>query len=414
MAALISIGILKLIKSIVLLLSGSLVSSLLTFLTHAILARNLSAAEFGTLISNINIALMLAPLVALGGDVYFLKKVCSENVESKELNVSWLSYFLISSIISVSIYCFISDEKLWFLFSIVFSQSILNYTVAQYQSLLQYNKVSLLLLMQSLIRVLLVLIMLYFDSFNFYNASFVYFFVSIFVIFTCSYLLYGNFPKVFSINFFEVFRFAKNAAPFGFTGLLHLFYFQSSIVIVNKVDQVASGLYAVAFSLITAAFILPSVIYQKYFLPKIHIISNADNVEMQEKEIFFKGFTAMFILGGVGALSFYFLSDLLVIKLFGEDYIGAVQFVKILSACVFFRYVSSNLGVFLISKELVVKKNYIMLVCCSLSVITTSYVVINYNAIYSAYIFVCAEALLMVLFFICVFKEKTYIFKKDS
>src|SRR3546814_17598760 len=67
------------------------------------------------------------------------------------------------------------------------------------------------------------------------------------------------------------------AWPFGAAGIFHLIYFQSNIILLKYIrGDEAEGVYNVAFVIMSAVYLIPSVIYQKFPLPKIHLWSNPD------------------------------------------------------------------------------------------------------------------------------------------
>src|SRR3546814_20633552 len=65
----------------------------------------------------------------------------------------------------------------------------------------------------------------------------------------------------------------------------------------------AAGVYNVAFVIMSAVYLIPSVIYQKFLLPKIHILANHDQetfVKAYEKGrlfMFLTGIAAMMFVG---------------------------------------------------------------------------------------------------------------------
>src|SRR5690606_15922288 len=63
----------------------------------------------------------------------------------------------------------------------------------------------------------------------------------------------------------------RGAWPFALSGMFYLVYYQSDVVLVGWLDgPEAAGVYNVAFAVMAAVFMLPSVVHQKYLLPKLH------------------------------------------------------------------------------------------------------------------------------------------------
>jgi O-antigen/teichoic acid export membrane protein len=198
----------------------------------------------------------------------------------------------------------------------------------------------------------------------------------------------------------------KEAHPFGIGVFLHLIYFQSAILILGKISGTAyAGLFSVAFTIVTLAYLLPGVIFQKYLLPKVHQLTAKGEVD-RLFTIFGQGFRLMLMSGLSLAIVFYFFADVLILTIFGQEYTDAIIVLKGLSFCIFLRYLSSSAGVFLVSGELIKKKNQYMLLCALFSVTSNVLLVPFYGIKAAVFTTLLSEIMLLSMFFYGVFHHK--------
>nr|WP_279611081.1 oligosaccharide flippase family protein [Vibrio gelatinilyticus] len=387
------------------LFSSTIFSSVLTLLTQTIVASELGPEAFGIFSSSLALVMLLSPIIAMGSDGYLLKFVTNYDHDLSRFNFNWIIYFILTSFPAVSVFLLIDLSQSSYLLILMISQSLINFSVAILQSKNHFISVSVLLILQSFSRILaLVLLILFTDNVTINIVIILYVFVAILMVTICLILLNkhgfgfkfitkGQFKK------YELLSFIKSAAPFGFTTLLHLAYFQSDIIIINRLfSSEEAGLYSAAFMILTAAYMIPSVLYQKYFLPIAHQISSAGDL-IREFNYFRKGAKYIFLLSLLTAGSYYLLSDFIVMKIYGEDYVVSSMYIKVLSICIVFRFLSSNSGVFLMTKDLVHKKNKYMFICAVFNITFNFILIPRYGAIAAATTTILTEILLCVLFY---------------
>lgn len=400
----------NLFKTILILLSSTMLSSIFTFVTQVTVARYLYPEEFGLVIASLTLVVLIAPLLAIGLDGYLLKHFAKyDGISVGFINTSF-KYFLCSIPPTFVLFFFVGSDIGIFFYLLVVSQFFINITIALKQVEGSFNKVSVILTFQSFIRLALLLPFVILSNISVNIVYFVYVFSSLIVI-VFTYIQIKKTIKVsveedcYKISLKQLFL---NSYPFGIGVFLHLIYFQSAILILGKLDSAASaGLYGVAFTILTLAYLVPGVVFQRYFLPEIHRLTEKGK-HKELMHIFSNGFMMMLILGVVGTLLFKILSEHVIYYSFGDNYLDSVLILKTLSICILLRYLSSSAGVFLVSGALVVKKNKYMAICAFFNFLLNIILIPSYGIFAAVYVTICSEVILMLLFFRGVFKYKFF------
>lgn len=395
-------------KNIILLFSGSIFSSGITFFSQMILARSLTPIEFGEFNSTLSLALILAPIIGMGVDGYLLKYKASHGNGVRDYIICSLRYAVISGLITGLIFLLIFDgHKYGCLFvSIAISQFFINLCVALYQIKEKYKGVTYWLTMQSCLRFSGIIILSYYHITNVSFYYILYTLTAVILIISALFIIKKEYDSYDTSKFnLTTKQLALESAPFGVGVLFHLIYFQSDIVLINNmISSESAGIYSVAFTIISATYLLPSTIYQKYLLPRIHILSETDEEGLEK--LFKKGNGLMLVAGGGIALLMFLFSSILVELLFGYEYETASDYIKCLAICIVFRYMSSNLGVFLLVDNLVSKRNLYMFITALINIIA-NFLFIPKFGVYGAVIStIISEMLLFILFLFGLVKYK--------
>ena len=399
------------IKIIFILLTSTLISSLSSFLIQINIAKNFNPESFGEFNAAISLVILLSPLIAMGLDGYLLKYYSEKKGAIKKFNIYSVKYFCISLVPCFLIYLLLSSNFGLLFFIVVISQSLTNISVAHCQVRGLYKIVSALLSIQAIFRLTGVFTLIYLDKVTPGEIYWLYVLVSIIIIsISLIVIFHCNKRSVIECNQDNSFLvYIKNSYPFGLAVFFHLIYFQSDILILNKLySSEYAGYYSAAFTVLISAYLIPSVIYQKYLLPKIHHINT--NNPNDEKLVFKFGFKLMLLSGFFITCVFFFFSSQIICFVFGEQYKSAAEILSLLSFCILFRYLSSNAGVFLVTGDLIkIKNNYMAI--CALSNISLNLVFIpKYGATGAAYTTIFTEILLCILFYFGVNKYKFKIF----
>ncbi|HAS8400528.1 polysaccharide biosynthesis C-terminal domain-containing protein [Vibrio vulnificus] len=395
------------IKIIFLLLTSSIISSLASFLTQMNIASNFNPESFGELNSAISLVVLLSPLLAMGVDGYLLKYYSDNDGAIRKFNIYSGKYFILSLIPCFVIYALLASDFGFSFFIIVVSQSMINLAVAHCQARGLYKLVSVLLSIQAIFRLVGVFILIILNQITPELVYWLYVcigsFVMILSLFVIVFLNINNHCELTEDCGFS--SFLKKSYPFGMAVFFHLIYFQSDILILNKLySSEYAGYYSAAFTVVISAYLIPSVIYQKYLLPKIHHISLKEPTK--EKNVFNDGFKLMLIIGVLVTAFFYIFSSDVINLVFGNKYDNSSEILSLLSICILFRYLSSNAGVFLVTGELIKIKNKYMAACALFNVVLNLMFVPYYGAVGAAYTTILTEILLCTLFYLGVNKYK--------
>lgn len=401
-------------KAISLLLSSTILSSFFTFLAQLITARNLSPNDFGILISSLTLVVLVSPILAMGLDGYLLKHYAQEKCIGRGLVKVSILYIIVTIFPSLVIFILIGSDIGTLFYFLVISQLFINLAIALRQVERNFKKVSFILSVQSLVRLSLLILLVLLAEVTLKKAYFVYVFSSVVVLLIMSFNIFdslkilGNSSSASidkKINLKFIFF---NAYPFGVGVFLHLIYFQSAILLLGKLDSAESaGIYGVAFTILTLAYLIPGVVFQRYLLPKVHDLTEAKDIK-KLMLIFSKGFKLMLLGGVVFSIFFYFISELIIILAFGNEYEDAVRVLQSLSICILFRYLSSSAGVFLVSGNLITKKNYYMSICAVFNVSLNFILIPIYGVSAAIFVTILSEVFLMLLFFRGAFKHKFF------
>jgi len=138
--------------------------------------------------------------------------------------------------------------------------------------------------------------------------------------------------------------------PFGLSSVFHLVYFQSSIILLERLDSGhAAGVYNVAFAVMTAIFLLPTVIYTKYLLPKMHRWAEHDRGRFLA--VYRSGNVLMVLMGLVIMAVLMLAAPWVVRCFFGAKYMAAVELLRVLAITVPVRFLAASAGGTLVTQD---------------------------------------------------------------
>ncbi|WP_387691249.1 oligosaccharide flippase family protein [Photorhabdus sp. RM71S] len=399
---------------------GSLLGAILGFLCQVILARNLTPTALGNYSAIFFLITTIAPLCGFGISQYWLKIFGQHGWQGmswvplslKFINISTLSIlvFLIfwGALIERSISLKLTAMIMSF---IIFGQLAIELTSAILQLEEKYNQLAIWQLLQPLLRFIFLFIINYIMNIPFNLPIIATVYVSVALIIgtiggiKVNQFKKGNFnlqghkktkkEREFNISVKTI---MKGAAPYGFSGLFYLIYFQLSIVLVKYlISPDAAGYYNIAFVFISAAMILPNVIYQKFLLPKLHRWAYHD------KHLFYQSFIkGNYIMGGLGIivmLTIWFLTPHLIPLFFGIEYYSAVKITQFLSINIPIVYIASSAGSILLTQNNMIHKVKYMGLSALLSLIL-NLILIPHLGITGAIItnIICNSFLLIIYF----------------
>ena len=187
---------------------------------------------------------------------------------------------------------------------------------------------------------------------------------------------------------------ALAAWPFGAAGVFYLIYFQSDIVLIKYlVNESAAGLYNVAFVVMTAIYLLPSVVYQKFLLSRLHRWAHHDVEKLHQT--YRVGNLIMLLLGSGAMMMLWLLAPLVLPWMFGDDYLGAVPLLMILAIAAPFRFLASSAGAMLVTRNHIRHKVFLMGGAAIFNIVLNFALIPQYGAKGAAASTVMTEALVM-------------------
>lgn len=293
----------KAFNAIALLWLGALFGAGLAFLTQIVLARKLGSEEYGVFSAVLAMVTLVTPLAGFGVPQLWLKVFGQEGWKAIRWFKSSFKFVGTSTIIvllSLFLWAFFGnhDQLTRMLILIISLYVIGQVSVELVSSKLQleerYIYFAVWQFLPHFSRFFLVCIL----AFGFSgwatpeNIAYLYAFVAIVFSFAGVIQLLvmskGNFSlkghgkkEVIQFHIPDIIILFKNAWPFGLAGIFHLIYFQSDIILLEYLTGAEStGIYNVAFVVMVAVYLLPSVIYQKFMLPKLHPCSRIRGQEI--------------------------------------------------------------------------------------------------------------------------------------
>lgn len=423
------------IRSIMLLWAGSVGGGILTFLNQVVQARELGPAAYGTFAAALGIVMLLSPLASFGLGGLWLRLFGLEGWNAMRWLRRSLQYALLSTtlvILAVMVWAITgphdqqTGQIIAILSVVVVGQASLELISARLQLEGRYRQLSLWQFTPHLLRLLLLVALVWAarDKVTPWLVALIYSSISVAMtiagiammrkMYHGEFHLTGHGPNpehrlaTSSVGIREV---AAQAWPFGAAGVFHLIYFQSDIILLKYMQSdEAAGLYGVAYTIMAAAYILPSVVYQKFLLPKIHRWAVHDKDRFRES--FRTGSRVMVILGIVTMVAIMLLSPVVVPALFGNGYGYSVDLLYILALAAPIRFLATSVGSVLVTQNFMKLKVKLMGLTAAVNVALNIILIPLYGATGAAISTVASEVLLLTLYFCGVriyFKEQNEI-----
>ncbi|MFW1561066.1 oligosaccharide flippase family protein [Vibrio parahaemolyticus] len=381
------------------------------------IAKQLNVDEFGSFSAAYNMVMLLSPLAGLGIQQVLLRLYGEYGSSASKGKKTYISYILLTTIIanillfSISFLIYGGDKTgfiLRVLSIIIVAQLMLQLLNTKYQIEGNYKSYSILNFTYIASRLIVIYLLVLFGfSFNIVTLSLSYSMLAFFFIVYATVNLYGfeNRLKLNSNKNLEPYDSTeinvKNVFSlgwmYGFSGILYLIYYQSDIIIIEYfISSKSAGLYTVSYIIISVAYILPSVVFQKYLLPIVHRWYYEKNENII---LIFKVWTPIsFLIGFFIAIFIYFISEYLVGYFFGESYLEALSYIYLLVFCIPIKFASTCLGL-LFSLEVLIKRKFqIMCFVAALNLVLNVLLIPSYGAVWAAYTTVISEFLILLFF----------------
>nr|PCI58033.1 MAG: hypothetical protein COB45_01760 [Gammaproteobacteria bacterium] len=417
------------VKSLSFLWSGSLIGSGSTFLTFILLAKVLGPQDFGSFSSVLSLINLFTLAAVFGLSQLWLKLFGSFGWEAiswvkPSLRFSLMILFISSAVLTI--WSFIgphdANTKHLTLVMIVFlfSNVSLQFVISKFQLEEAYSKISLIQVIPNLLRLILVYTFSVYttEKFTVIYVGYIYAFIAFFTIIFNSRQLFslsnghidlkGHKRKKKlsnnSINFRNIYR---ETWPFALSTIFAFIYIQSDIILLKYISgDSEAGYYNVSFVIISALLMFPSIIFSKFLLPKYHRWAKLDKDKLFL--VYKKSNIIMLFTGGLGLFVMFFIHKTLVIQFFGREYIDSLGSLKIMILTIPIYFLSYSVGATLITGEYMRVKVKVMGGVALLNILLNIIFIPSYGAQGAAFTTLISNA---VLLFLYIYIAKKVVFK---
>lgn len=422
----------KAFNAFALLWLGTLLGAGLAFLIQIVLARKLGSEHFGIFSAVLAMVTLVTPLAGFGVSQLWLKVFGQEGWNAKQWLSSSFQFVILSTVIVlISLFCWaflgnhneITRTLIVILSFYIVGQVSIELVSSKLQLEERYLYLAIWQFLPHFLRFLLTSILLFgFSSWTtLTDIAYAYALVSIVFLLAGivqlthmkkdNFKLIGHTKKSSTDNLnITMVNILQNAWPFGLAAFFHLIYFQSDIILIKyMVGDNDAGIYNVAFTIMVAVYMFPSVLYQKFLLPKLHRWANHDKDKFHE--VYRKGNIAMLILGIIAMLLIWMLSSWAISFLFGYEYQESVIILDILAVSSPIIFVAFSAGATLVTQEHMKLKIKYMGTVALINLVLNFIFIPIYGAIGAAVATVVSNLILLMLYY---YGAQKYVFKKGG
>lgn len=406
---------------------GTGVGALSIFMTSIVLARNTNPEVFGNYSAIYVTVTTLAPLCGFGISQYWLKIFGQHGAYGLVWIRSSISFVLISTslvfIVLITWFVITLETSYLKIVAIILTFVILKTLVTELLNTTlqiegQYLFLSIWHFFQASILLIALIGLIYLSdiTLNELSISIIQFSVTIFLIVIATPIIYAFIKKkTTQINkqtlneYYQkyqpnILNTAKEAAPFGVAGLFYLIYYQLGVVFIRYIlGAEAAGYYSVAFTFLSAALLVPGIIYQKFLLPKLHRWAYHDREKFIQS--YHYGNYIMLFLGIIGAITLWFLAPYLIQWFFGAQYATAIALVQLMALNIPIVYVASSAGSLLVTQDHMKTKVYYMGASALISLLLSAPMILYFRTKGAIYTNIICNILLLILYFRAVRKR---------
>ncbi|HCB1918769.1 TPA: oligosaccharide flippase family protein [Citrobacter braakii] len=390
---------------------GGIASAFFAFITQVVLARYMNIPEFGMFNSGVILMVIISTIYGFGTDAALLK-VFGKSYKYGLSYTRPLIVYLIFSAIALTCISFVyiyilfpNDYSLnaYKLIPTFIAISLLNvkFSILQIEKRFEYLSFCQILLNGSRLLFVIIYFLLGKDlTSGVYN---IFFYSSILLIIFCIPNLMRLINKSKKIPQKNLISFILMILPFGIITSTFAIYSQSIIIITNSLlSKEVAGYLSVALNIMLAIYILPVVVYQKILLPMFHRQAFHDENKLLHN--YQEGCKYMLLIGVIIFTLVFLFSEKLIILIFGIEYKEAAYIVKYISFCIPLRFLSSNAGAVLSTKNLVYKKMFSTVLLSVIAVITSYYLLKIFNLKGIILSILLNEVLMFILYFYMLWK----------
>lgn len=359
---------------------GALGSAGLAFSVQAVLARSLSPSEYGRFIAALAVVTIIAPAVGFGVPAFWLKAYGTEGWAARrwmEVSVRFIVRSALVCLVAAALWAWIGTadtgtrQMLLLMLPVVLTQGAIEMASAKLQLEEKFGRVAMWQALQHTGRLFLVVACWQLGARG----------ESIALGFGCigAIVTFGAWRSVSGLrrgaaklighgsrsaprgesehspapSIAELWR---NAMPFGVSSLLFYAYGQSGLVIVSHLGTPQEvGAYSVAVTILTALYLLPTVLFQKLLMPRFHrwAASGDERLERAYRQGNKWMFASGVVLAGITAL----LAPFAIPLVFGRQYDQSVNVIVLMSLSTPFRFLTVSASSVMTTGDLIRVRN---------------------------------------------------------
>ncbi len=405
------------VRQIIVLFMGAGLGAAAAFALQATLARSLTVSAYGEFSALYTTALGLTPLAGMGIAGYLLRCYGRYGEAAKKLMHATGRYVFISLFFSIGMFCLIGfvglhEYRLVFgIGSVIIGGLTVELVLLKNQLEGRFYLLAFWQFFPHGIRLAVVAITLSAGYVNLYAVVIAIFIACMIAVFfslkDIRNLLLGNLnlnlkmaeSGAREIKQGSVSSILHGAWPFGVSGFLFLSYFQGSVFLANiYLGEESAAYIAVCVTLLTAIYLVPTLVFQRLFSARIAFWVYNDIVALRR---FFRfGALSMALIGVGVSCILYLLSEWFVVVFFGENYKSSEALFGAALMAVPARFLGASFGAFLITERQQRTKIAILLLAVLSNILVSFYLSGILGSIGIIYSLVFTEWLVMALLFV--------------
>lgn len=417
------------IGALILLLVATFGGALANLISQIFMARSMGVEEYGRFSSSLSMIMIITPLAAFGIAQFWLKAYGQEGpVARRWLDVSFR--FIALSVIAVAgviiIWAILGPHNsvtsyiIIILIAHMIGQTAIGLGSSKNQLENNNNRLSIWQVAPHVLRFIGVMIVIFLfseEQVKAINIAYVYACVGIILVcwaivelkslYSESFMPHGHSNLIHTSSCTDSpssYTLVKNIFPFGLSGLFYIIYYQVDIVLIRYLDsEASSGIYNVAYVVISSLLLFPSVIYQKLLMPSLQRWAYHD-IKML-KSVHIKGSVLMLIIGVFAAISMWLLAPLIIPYVFGIEYTASVALVAILLLVVPIRFLGASFDAVLSTKNYISTKVTIMGIGAICNIVLNFLLIPLYSTFGAAVATVITEAIILTAYAVIYFKK---------
>jgi len=418
----------KAIKSLSFLWLGSLLGSGSTFVIYMVLGRELGPEDFGVFSSTLAMITIFSLFAGFGIPQVWLKLFGQEGWQAIRWVKPSLSFVFLSLILVTLLLTFwslygphdkITSKLLLIMVLFIYGNTIVQLVVSKLQLEEKYSSLALWQIMPNIMRLLVIISCFYLFTIPLKLVEIAYIYavvgliISIFGLYQLSFMtknkfeLKGHKKIIHTDNCSPSIKDVLSESwPFGMATLFAFIYIQSDIILVKYISgNIEAGYYNVAFVIITAILIFPSVLYSKFLMPKFHRWSNHNRSKFYSA---YKQGNIVMLISGITIMIFVlFFSSWVISILFGEKYSYSVVLLNILSLALPAYFVAYSVGATLVTKNHMKVKVKLMGIVALINIILNIILIPEYGGRGAAVATVISNIILL-FFYYYIAKKKVF------